>query len=172
MRHANQGCTDRAACFLKQVHRNRCVSTIERSCWFVGEHDTRRTSDRTGDRNALLLSDAQVIDPRIWRVDPEYFEECSRFIVMFFAWDVGEHHGCEDVLENSEALEEMECLKDHPDVPTSESIAFGTWQLMNIGFGDRDRSSCRIHKSSDEMKQGALAAARVPGDDNVLSLVY
>ncbi len=158
-----------AAGVLKEFDRDRGVVRIERRGRFVGEDEFGITRERPGDRDPLLLPDAESIDPGIGAGDVERGEELIGPVVVFARRDTGEEQGGGDVLAGGEAAQEVVRLEDHADPARADRIAGGAAGVGDLLTPDRDRAGLAVEKPGGEQEQGALAATGWPRQKALLT---
>ena len=142
-----------------QVEHDLGIGFIKVPGGFIRKDQFRSCCQRARDGDALLLSARQALGifaALIIKPEPGGHVVCPRAVIV-----IGEARLKRDIGVYGQAWDQVELLKHHPDSSAPQGCAACVIKPADLGAVEEDLPAiCRI-KPADQMKKGALAAARL-----------
>ena len=125
----------------------------------VGEHHARTRHERPRDRDPLLLAARQLRRAvRETITEPDLLDQLGQPLRVRLA--AGELERQRDVLGRREHRQQVEELKDEPDVVTAQLGQLRVVERRDLDAGDRDLARRRPVQPGEDVHQRRLARAR------------
>ncbi len=145
---------------------------VEVAGGFVGENDGGVVGEGAGDGDALLLAAGELrrlVEEAMAEFDP--FEDAGGFLVGVCVRHAGEDHREGDIFKSSHHGDEIERLKNVPDLAGAQPGEFQGVELGDVDFVDEDFAGGRFVEAADRVEEGGLAGAGGAHDGDVLAFV-
>ena len=154
----------------QQVHDRLAVVRVQVAGGLVGEQDRRVPSQPAGHRHALLLTAGELRGVVLHAV--RHADLLQRLLHALLALR-GAHAAIGqrqlDVLVDRQVADQVEGLEDEADLAVADARALGRLELLDRPAVERVAALGRRVQQAQDREQRGLAAARGPGDRDVLA---
>ena len=155
----------------QQIHHRFAAARVEVAGRLVREQDERLAGDGARDGDALLLTAGELARQVLRAM--RHADALERRLDALLA--LGRLHAAVgerqlDVLEHGEIADQVEALEDEPDLAVADARALRGGQLGDRPAVQQVLPFGRRVEQAENRQQRRLAAARRPGDRDVLAL--
>lgn len=140
-------------------------SRIELAGWFVSQHKFWLLEQRSRNRNALLLAAGKLMWAMIEPVtQPDLLEHFNGSVTKL-GRDVLRKVRNQCVVDGVEIVQQVEALKDEPDIVTAIGVPFGIRQSRKRAIFEQNLARRWLVERPNQVQQAALSAARRSEDE-------
>ena len=147
----------------EQVEDDASGGGVEVASGFVGEDEVGAVDDGAGERDALLLAAGEFIRVAVGLVGNA---QCARSRSISGATLAGEgaveHERDRDIIEDAQAGEEVERLKDEAEAAAAEEGEIAIGHAGKIAAADGDRAGGGAINGAEQIEERAFARAAGP----------
>ena len=156
----------------QQVHHRLAVLGVEVAGGLVGQQDRRLPADGTGDGDALLLTAGELRGQVLGAVGhADALERGVDALAPLVRLHAAVDERQLDVLEHREVADQVEALEDEADLAVADPGPLRHRQLGHFLAVQPVLAVGRRVEQAEDRQQRGLAAARRPGDGDVLALL-